>query len=495
MFNVDLDKLADIFRYNPAEAFLFNSSFFLFFLTGVLLLFSFIRKYEPYKVAFLVLCSFYFYYKTNGLYLLLILVVVVIDYLAARLIYKTSDKKIKKVWLILSLMFDLGILFYFKYTNFLLDSFFSAINRPFQPLDIMLPIGISFFIFQSLSYVIDVYRGTLQPLHRLIDYTFYVSFFPQLVAGPIVRAKDFIPQIHQSPTLTKEIWGEAFTLIVLGLFKKCIISDYISINFVDRVFDAPTLYSGVENLFAVYGYAVQIYCDFSGYSDMAIGIALLFGYRFCINFDLPYRSASITEFWKRWHISLSTWLKDYLYISMGGNRKGKIRTYSNLMVTMLLGGLWHGASLRFIFWGALHGFYLVVHKCLMHVFPSLKANGTEMPIWQRTIGTILTFHLICLGWIFFRAESMENGTAVLSQIFLHFNSSIFVPFVKEYAIILFLIGLCLISQFMPIKVVDWSRQKVIDMSWPIKTLLLVMLITLIAQVKSSDLQPFIYFQF
>lgn len=495
MFNVDLNKLADIFRYNPAEAFLFNSSFFLFFLTGVLLLYSFVRKYEPYKVAFLVLCSFYFYYKTNGLYLLLILVVVVVDYLAARLVYRTPDPKMKKIWLILSLVFDLGILFYFKYTNFLLDLFFGMVNRPFQPLDIMLPIGISFFIFQSLSYVIDVYRGKLEPLNRLIDYTFYVSFFPQLVAGPIVRAKDFIPQIHQPTTVTREVWGEAFMLIVLGLFKKCIISDYISVNFVDRVFDAPALYSGVENLFAVYGYAVQIYCDFSGYSDMAIGIALLFGYRFCINFNLPYRSASVTEFWKRWHISLSTWLKDYLYISLGGNRKGRMRTYGNLMLTMLLGGLWHGASLRFILWGALHGFYLVSHKFLMSLFPCLKTNGAEMPFWQRAIGTILTFHLICFGWIFFRAESMENGIGVLSQIFQHFNGSVFLPFTKEYAVILFLIGLCLIGQFMPSRVVEWSRRKVVDMSWPMKTLLLVMLIVLIAQVKSSELQPFIYFQF
>lgn len=495
MLNVDLDKLTDIFRYHPEEAFLFNSAFFLFFLTGVLLLYSFIRKYEPYKVAFLVLCSFYFYYKTNGLYLILILCVVVIDYLAARLIYKAPNPRMKKIWLVSSLVLDLGILFYFKYTNFLLDLFSNIINRPFQPLDIMLPIGISFFIFQSLSYVIDIYRGKLEPLHRLIDYTFYVSFFPQLVAGPIVRAKDFIPQIHQSEPMKKEVWGEAFMLIVLGLFKKCIISDYISVNFVDRIFDAPTLYSGIENLFAVYGYAVQIYCDFSGYSDMAIGIALLFGYRFCINFDLPYRSASVTEFWKRWHISLSTWLKDYLYISLGGNRKGKMRTYVNLMLTMLLGGLWHGASLRFILWGALHGFYLVTHKFLMHIFPSLKANGAEMPLWQRTIGTILTFNLICFGWIFFRAESMENGIGVLSQIFLHFNGSVFLPFIKEYTIILLLIGLCLIAQFLPSKVVNWSRQQVIDLPWQIKTCLLVMLIVLIVQVKSSELQPFIYFQF
>lgn len=493
MFNID--KLADIFRYNPEEAFLFNSSFFLFFLTGVLLLYSFIRKYEPYKVAFLVLCSFYFYYKTNGMYLLLILCVVTIDYFASHLIHNAPDQKKKKRWLVLSLVLDLGILCYFKYTNFLLELFSGAVNRPFEPLDIMLPIGISFFIFQSLSYVIDIYRGKITPLNRFIDYTFYVSFFPQLVAGPIVRAKDFIPQIHQSAPLQKETWGEAFMLIMLGLFKKCIISDYISVNFVDRIFDAPTLYSGVENLFAVYGYAVQIYCDFSGYSDMAIGIALLFGYRFCLNFDLPYRSASVTEFWKRWHISLSTWLKDYVYISFGGNRKGKKRMYANLMLTMLLGGLWHGASVRFILWGGLHGAYLVAHKGLMQLFPSLKANGADMNVWQRTIGTVITFHLVCFGWIFFRAESMETGMGVLSQIFLHFNSAVFWPFVEGYTAILLLIVLCLMAQFVPGRLMALVRQKVIDMPWYTKTVLLVALIVLIAQVKSSELQPFIYFQF
>lgn len=495
MFNVDFDKLADIFRYNPAEAFLFNSSFFLFFLTGVLLLYSFVRKYEPFKIAFLVFCSFYFYYKTNGLYLLLILFVVAVDYVAAHLIYDAPDQKKKKMWLILSLVLDLGILFYFKYTNFLIDTLFGLVNRPFQPLDIMLPIGISFFIFQSLSYVIDVYRGKITPLRHIIDYTFYVSFFPQLVAGPIVRAKDFIPQIHQSTPLSKETWGEAFMLIMLGLFKKCIISDYISVNFVDRVFDAPTLYSGVENLFAVYGYAVQIYCDFSGYSDMAIGIALLFGYRFCLNFNLPYRSASVTEFWKRWHISLSTWLKDYLYISLGGNRKGKKRMYANLMLTMLLGGLWHGASLRFLLWGGLHGTYLVAHKGLMHLFPSLKANGADMPVWQRIIGTVITFHLVCFGWIFFRADTMDAGMGVLSQIFFHFNSAVFLPFVKGYTVILLLISVCLLSQFVPSRWVAKARLKVVEMSWWAKTFLLVILIVLITQVKSSELQPFIYFQF
>jgi D-alanyl-lipoteichoic acid acyltransferase DltB (MBOAT superfamily) len=220
-------------------------------------------------------------------------------------------------------MANLGMLGYYKYGNLIHQLFSSLADITFQPLDIFLPVGISFFTFQSLSYTIDVYRKKLQPLDNFLDYAFFVSFFPQLVAGPIVRASDFLPQIHKPVLVTKEMFGRAVFLICSGLFKKAVISDYISLNFVDRIFDAPTLYSGLENLFGVYGYALQIYCDFSGYSDMAIGIALLLGFRFNENFNSPYQSKNITEFWRRWHISLSTWLKDYLYISLGGNKKGK----------------------------------------------------------------------------------------------------------------------------------------------------------------------------
>lgn len=257
----------------------------------------------------------------------------------------------RKTWVAVSLLINLGLLCYFKYTNFLCGFFASLTGGTFTAMDIFLPVGISFFTFQSLSYTIDVYRKEITPLTNLLDYAFYVSFFPQLVAGPIVRARDFIPQIRCPLFVSKEMFGKGIFLIVSGLFKKAVISDYISINFVERIFDNPTLYSGVENLMGVYGYALQIYCDFSGYSDMAIGIALLLGFHFNMNFDSPYKSASITEFWRRWHISLSSWLRDYLYISLGGNRKGKIRQYANLIITMFLGGLWHGASWNFVFGG------------------------------------------------------------------------------------------------------------------------------------------------
>src|SRR5690606_21500994 len=256
-------------------------------------------------------------YKSSGIYFWLLIFSSVVDYTLSRLIFVEPKQFYRKFYLILSLIINLGLLAYFKYTNFFIDNFnmLSSGNMKFE--DIILPVGISFYTFQTLSYTIDVYRKELEPTKSFIDFLFFVSFFPQLVAGPIVRASDFIPQIYQKLNLAKEDFNKALFLIIGGLIKKAVISDYISVNFVDRVFDAPNSYSAFENLMASYGYAIQIYCDFSGYSDMAIGLALLMGFTLPPNFLTPYKSASITEFWRRWHISLSSWLRDYLYISMG----------------------------------------------------------------------------------------------------------------------------------------------------------------------------------
>src|SRR5688572_23847276 len=410
MFPVDIHKIKELFLYNPDEPLIFNSGLFLFLFTGFLAIYISLSKTDRPKLLFVTLFSLYFYYKSSGAYFILLLFATAIDFTLAKLIYTARDQWQRKFYIIVTLVVNLGILGYFKYTNFLLDSFFSFSGQDFQPLDIFLPVGVSFFTFQSLSYTLDVYRENIKPVENIIDYAFFVSFFPQLVAGPIVRAADFIPQIYKPTIVTREMFGRAVFLIGCGLFKKAVISDYISINFVDRVFDAPTLYTGLENLFAVYGYALQIYCDFSGYSDMAIGIALLLGFHFNINFDSPYQSESITEFWRRWHISLSTWLRDYLYISLGGNRRGRIRTYLNLMITMLLGGLWHGASWRFMIWGGLHGGALAFHKWI-----SEKITIPDTTLW-RCAGWLLTFHFVCFCWIFFRANDLEIAGQVLTQI-------------------------------------------------------------------------------
>jgi len=367
MFDIDIHKLTSQFAYHVGEPMLFNSGLFLFLFTAFYSVYLLLSKTEKPRLVFVALFSVYFYYKSSGFYFLLLLGSIVVDFFLAQWIGYS-----KKYWkrlsiLVVSLMANLGMLAYFKYGNLIHQLFSALAEVTFEPLDIFLPVGISFFTFQSLSYTIDVFRRKLEPLTNFLDYAFFVSFFPQLVAGPIVRASDFLPQIHRPVFVSKEMFGRSVFLICSGLFKKAVISDYISLNFVDRIFDAPALYTGLENLFGVYGYALQIYCDFSGYSDMAIGIALLLGFRFNENFNSPYQSRNITEFWRRWHISLSTWLKDYLYISLGGNKKGRMHTYINLMITMLLGGLWHGASLKFVFWGGLHGMGLAVHKFITEI--------------------------------------------------------------------------------------------------------------------------------
>ena len=359
---IDWKKLADVLTYDPQQPMIFSSGLFLWLFLGFSLVYLLLQRKTTARLLFVSLFSYYFYYKSSGFYFFLLGIVTVSDFLLARWMYRTETSWKRRLIVCCSLCINLGLLCYFKYTNFFYEMLAPLWHGTYHPLDIFLPVGISFFTFQSLSYTIDVYRKDLKPLSNLLDYVFYVSFFPQLVAGPIVRARDFIPQIRKPLYVSADMFGQGVFFIVSGLFKKAVISDYISVNFVERIFDNPGLYSGLENLFGVYGYALQIYCDFSGYSDMAIGIALLLGFRFPINFNSPYKADSVTDFWHRWHISLSTWLRDYLYISLGGNRKGKIRTYLNLFLTMLLGGLWHGASWNFIVWGGLHGIALAVHK-------------------------------------------------------------------------------------------------------------------------------------
>lgn len=495
MFDFDIDKFLSLFQYDPKAPMIFSSGFFLFLFLGFVLLYVPLQGNKKARMIYVTLFSYFFYYKSSGIYFILLFVTTICDFLLAKEIHKSESKTRKKSLLILSLFLNLGLLCYFKYTNFFYELWCDLSKAPFNPLNIFLPVGISFFTFQSMSYTIDVYRNQVKPVKQLLDYAFYVSFFPQLVAGPIVRAKDFLPQIDRPLIITKEMFGTGIFLIITGLFKKAVISDYISINFVDRIFDNPSLYSGIENLFGIYGYALQIYCDFSGYSDMAIGIALLLGFHFHINFDSPYKSATITEFWRRWHISLSTWLRDYLYISLGGNRKGKIRTYINLMITMLLGGLWHGASLRFICWGALHGVALAIHKLAMNIFPSLKADGSKMKRISRIFGIIFTFHLVCFGWLFFRANSFHSAIEMMNRIVTSFHPEVFLQLIQGYPLVFSLMGLGFLLHFTPKSWEDACMRSTISLPLFFKALTLVIVIIIVMQIKSSDIQPFIYFRF
>lgn len=493
MWQIDWNKLIEELSYQAQQPMIFSSGIFLFLFAGFTLIYALLQKQTTLRLLFVVAFSYYFYYKSSGFYFFLLGVVTVSDFLLARIMEKTEHKHARKALLLCSLIINLGLLCYFKYTNFFYEMLAPLWNGEFHKLDIFLPVGISFFTFQSLSYTIDVYRRDLKPLHNLLDYAFYVSFFPQLVAGPIVRARDFITQIRQPLTVTSEMFGKGIYFIAAGLFKKAVISDYISVNFVERIFENSNLYSGIENLMGVYGYALQIYCDFSGYSDMAIGIALLLGFHFPMNFNSPYQSASITEFWRRWHISLSSWLRDYLYISMGGNRKGRLRTYFNLFMTMLLGGLWHGASWNFVVWGAIHGVALALHKfwrSLLGRDKHYESHGI-----RRVFGIILTFHLVCFCWIFFRNSTFEASWSMITQIFTNFQPQLFSQLIEGYKAVFALMLLGYVLHFLPTGCERACQRAVTRLPLVGQALLLVVIIYVVIQVKTSDIQPFIYFQF
>jgi D-alanyl-lipoteichoic acid acyltransferase DltB (MBOAT superfamily) len=409
----------------------------------------------------------------------------------------------------MSVLINLFLLSYFKYTYLFVDTVNQLFNLNIEVVNhlalwsnqltgthfdvsmILLPVGISFYTFQTISYTVDVYRGKVNPVKHILDFGFYVSFFPQLVAGPIVRASEFIPQLYKRYSLSMQEFGYALFLIMKGLFKKMFIGDYIALNFVDRVFANPTGFSGFENLMALFGYSLQVYVDFSGYTDIAIGVALLLGFRLPKNFNSPYKATSVGNFWKRWHISLSSWLKDYLYIPLGGNRKGRIMTDVNLMITMLLGGLWHGASWQFMVWGGLNGVGLVVYKLWKRISPYEKSKHWAVRFWK----IFNTFLFITFTRIWFRSESMEKANQLIHQVLREFNGKIIPEVLWSYRLVFLVMALGYFTHWMP------ERWKLTGLNWYIripvwaKAVIVVVVIFVIYQSWSADLIPFIYFQF
>lgn len=483
-----LHSILQTLSYDKSNPLLFNSTFFLFFFSLIVLLYPFVVNQVKVRTWYLLLFSLYFYYKTSGSFLILLLVTSAVNFGIGAWIEKSKTKGSKNALLILSLFWNLGSLAYFKYTNFIIDTINQISGGNIAFIDVILPVGISFFTFQTMSYTLDIYFGKLKPLRSFADFCFFVSFFPQLVAGPIVRATWFIPQIHKKLSLDQDTMAKALVLIFSGLLKKGIIADYISTNFVDRVFDNPALFSGMENLIAVYGYGLQIYCDFSGYSDIAIGIAALLGFSLPVNFLTPYRAQSVTEFWRRWHISLSTWLRDYLYIPLGGNRKGTTRQYLNLMITMVLGGLWHGASWNFVFWGFLHGLGLAFDKFWL----SLRISQTR---FMKVLGTIVTFHFVSFCWIFFRSRSFGNSWLIILRIFTDFKAALVWQWIDGYRMVGILIVLGYLFHWLPDTISDSFERALRKAPLLLQSMLLAGVIWLLFQARSADIQPFIYFQF
>ncbi len=453
----------------------FTSTPYFIFLIAVF--FVFWLTNPKWRIGLLLLASPLFYAQAGIKPLILLTAIAISDFSLARFIHRSEQSRPRKLLLLTSLFIDVGTLCFFKYAGFF-------------ALNVIVPLGLSFFIFQSIAYVVDVYRKTTEPVRNLLEYFAFLSFFPSLVAGPINRAKQLLPQLRNSAPLTAEQGGAALFLIALGLVKKIAIADYLRANFVDRVFDFPERYSSLEMLAAIYGYAMQIYADFSGYSDIAIGSALLLGITLPLNFNAPYRAQNLPEFWRRWHITLSTWLRDYVFFAITSLRKRSTALlYVGLIVTMLIGGVWHGAAWTFVIWGFLHGVGLAVVRGIETVRKRFGWQTTNS-IWSNAGAVFVTFHFVCVTWIFFRAESFSQAFAVFRSLGAFTTNTENLPLP-----ILLIIALTLAAQWLPD---NWWSQLQRGFVWlpaPAQAMLLAGLAMGLYLIASSDVVPFIYARF
>ncbi|MCQ2236860.1 MAG: MBOAT family protein [Bacteroidales bacterium] len=591
--------ISNILYFNEAQPLLFTQGEFWLFLMVVMCFLSMIHHRIAARNAFLFGMSIFFYYKTSGIFTLALLSAIVVSYVFGLLMHNAKSVSLKKTWLTIGILYALSLLCYFKYAYFFADVFTQLSGNEFTIVEqILLPVGISFYTFQCISYLMDIYRQKIEPVRSILDFGFYVSFFPQLVAGPIVRASDFVQQLQRPFSLSRRWFGIAVFWILNGLIKKIILSDYIAVNFIDRVFANPTLYDGFENLLALFGYSLQVYADFSGYTDIAIGVALMMGFYLPKNFNAPYKAQNAPNFWKRWHISLSRWLQDYLYIPMGGNRHATFASYAviigmgvvammltrnvwvaiilmliaavcaicmlvrpdwkraittniNATNTMLLGGLWHGASWNFVIWGGLNGLGMIIYK-LWHplrrwtrvVIITLLASLTYYasitiphPLWNiayiwlgiTMIGTIIssiwrtcggeevlwsrrawniaqTFVFITFTRLFFRAGSNLNpeqaneqawytATSMIEQIGGHWQTQLIPAILAQHIGIVYLIIMGMIIHWIGDR--TKRRYRIVFASMPlgVMAIVVVVIVLILYQFVTTDMQKFIYFQF
>lgn len=481
-------NISDLLTYDPKAPMLFTSGIFWALFLVFLPLYALLRKRRRMMIVFVIIFSLFFYYKSSGWFLLLLVGTSLVDWTLSKVLVRCKDNLSRRLCVVLSVITSLGILGYFKYANFFMWNWNQMVEGNFEPMDIILPVGISFYTFQSISYIVDVYRGNVSPTESWLDYIFFLSFFPALVAGPIVRADVFLPQVRENRSATSREVYAGFWMIMLGIIKKAVIADYIS-QYNDLIF-TDTGYSGFESLMGAVGYTMQIYCDFSGYSDMAIGIAMIMGFTLPRNFDFPYRSTSLTEFWRRWHISLSTWLRDYLYIPLGGNRKGTVRTYINNFLTMLIGGLWHGAAWKFIIWGGIHGLGLAVNKAC-HPFMA-RFDGKK---WFTLTSWLLTMMTVSVLWIFFRADSWQKSFEIIENIFCNFDISYILPFIQARFLWTVMMAVIITAHFIPQRIYDKAEDCFIRSPWIIKLAVFMLVVQIVVEVSSEEVTPFIYFQF
>ena len=477
--------IRDLFLYSTKEPWFFTEFSFLFIFGIFVFFYALLFDWNSIRKCYLVAFSLFFYYKSSGPFLALFITQVTFDYIFAHWIQKNEGLPKKLIGLV-AILFSLSFLLYFKYANFFIENTNTLLLTHIEFVDLFLPIGISFYTFQSISYLVDVYRGEIKASTNFLDYAFYMTFFPHLVAGPIVRASDFLGQVNHPTRPTALVFKESFVRIILGLIKKLFIADYLA-KYVDMVFASPSFYSGGENLLGVIAYTFQIYFDFSGYSDIAIGLALLVGYRLKENFENPYNATNITVFWRKWHISLSSWLRDYVYIPLGGNRKGEFNTYLFLLITMLIGGFWHGASWKFVFWGFAHGIALGAHKLIKNKLPDhFIING---------LGWLCTFTFVSFCWIFFRANDFNAAIEILQRIGYHTQWIDFKGFwFSRFELSLLLLSVFVIVLF-PVNWKKWSVERLYYIPSFFWIFFLFIALQLIIQFRDEVVQPFIYFQF
>ena len=552
-----MNRLKEIFAFSDEFPLIFTQADFWIFFTALYLIFSLIYKRIKLRNTYLLLVSLFFYYKTSGLFVGLLVFTTISNFYLGAGIYNARAKALKLTLLSLSVALNLFILSYFKYSYFIVDSLNylfgtsyhvshwlaewgnSISNEGYFTVDkIILPIGISFYLFQTITYCVDIYRGKLKPLDSVADFGLFVTFFPQLVAGPIVRAGEFIPQISKPTVISAADFNSGTFMILKGLLKKMIFADYLAMHFMDKVFDAPAMFSGFTNIMALFGYSLQIYGDFSGYTDIAIGLALLMGFRLPVNFNSPYKAQNTSDFWRRWHISLSSFLRDYLYIPLGGNRNatattvvisvlilaGSILAFRdktvgitiaasvmlfvslalafrgmrkhfvmniNIMLTMLIGGLWHGASWKFVIWGGLNGLGILTYKYWRRISPWEKSENRAAVVWK----IMLTFTFITFTRLYFRGESMEHISAWYRQVADNMDWSSALQVLYQYRIVFVIMLFGYITHWLPVR-----TKESIENLWAKSPLVLKGIIAVITgivcyQAYSASFQPFIYFQF
>jgi len=553
-----MERLHEIFSFAPMSSMTFNRLDFWLFFIFIMMLFSMLHKHQLMRSIFITVVSLFLYYKTSGLFVLLLGLSIIVNYGLGKWIFQQTKDSARKWIIAFSAVFNVFFLAYFKYAYFFTESYNKLFQTDFKIMNqfavwgngffgdgtfettILLPAGVSFFTFQSISYVVDIYRKEIEPVKNFWDYAFYVTYFPHVIMGPIVRARDFIPQIYKPFQLNKKVFSESVFLIVKGLFKKIILADYIAVHFIDKVVDSPEAYPGFVSVMAMWGYSLQIYGDFSGYTDVAIGLSRLMGFELLPNFNSPYKANSVADFWRRWHISLGSWLRNYLYIPLGGNKKGTVGTYIailiififlifitgwyelifvyiglmalygiavlispavktfmhrdlNLLITMIIGGLWHGPSQNFVIWGAMNGAALVIYNYWKKISPYENKSWWIVHFWK----ILITFNFITFTRIWFRLKEDGAPNKMLDRIFNHFDFdwTVLGTVLWSFGTVFILIGVGFILHWLPQRMKDGGVAAFARLPLVVQIIGIAIAILFMYQAVSDSFKPFVYLEF